>query len=451
MEKGDSKSSLKDSPPNTSVIKSSSGSSVSKKDSKSADKKAENIPEHPKELSASSDSFDTSDEEEVIKPAIQVVIRDKPIELQKTNSLFNIDPSINLSKPVAGGTIRGTQTLKARGTRASNRFTMDPDIFNTLQPLQPLAHAVKPVTASNGLQTTPPIGDNTSSGGGGGGGAAHASSNQKLNNESIESMKQCIAKLESGEFKESIQEVDHCISTLLSMHSPNPANIQNEINFCVGYKVALNLLIEINNLEQKVQSEYLNGNSADTLKDYYDRLSLLSKWLVDIPTQNSHRVICAKMAIHYNMISGNYGVAGHLLETLQKKNINSLLSSSTSAVSGGGGGSQHDSASHSSQSSNGNNHQIEEKLSQCRSHNFENHALPMYICPTCKSSSTQVDQVQCSCSRSIRWCFSTFELIRELSFLQCNFCNSIFSINQSDNIPNKQCTFCNHGQIIHNK
>eukprot|EP01132_Coremiostelium_polycephalum_P004264 gene4264-5336_t len=385
-------------------------------------------------LASSSSSFGSDSEDEVIKPAIQVVIRDKPIEsieTQKENTLFSIYNSVGISKP------ERSSTLRARGTRTF-RNTMEPDFFSNLQPLTPTAGSTistssttispPPTTSTTAATTTttspstpnqsftlanssnvPPPKDYSSSRGDMTDTASSNSSpptplSQKINSEGIDLMKKCVSKLENGQFLESIQDLDQCIKTLLSLHSSNPQIIQGEINFCVGYRVALNLLSTIKEIEKKIQDESDN----DIKTDYYERIALLSKFLVDIPIQINHRIVCARMAIKYNLLSKNFGIASKFIEILLQKGVSDKDS-------------------------------LESKLLVCKENSNSNNSLPMYICPTCRSTSG-VDQVKCSsCSRPIRWCFQTFEIIKDLTFLQCNYCNSTFSINQSEVIPKSTC------------
>eukprot|EP01133_Synstelium_polycarpum_P005698 gene5698-6582_t len=120
-------------------------------------------------------------------------------------------------------------------------------------------------------------------------------------------------------------------------------------------------------------------------------------------------VVCAKMAIRYNIEAKNYGVAARLVDTL-------ILLPSTSF---------------------GERDILESQLSLCKENGCSNQALPMYICPQCKSSASFEQSTRCSCSRPIRWCFLTYEIIKDLTYLQCNFCSSTYSINQSEVIPKK--------------
>ncbi|EGC30766.1 hypothetical protein DICPUDRAFT_157457 [Dictyostelium purpureum] len=429
----------------------------------------------PKKDNDTSSSFDSDSDDEVIKPAIQVVIRDKPIELQKQDSLFNIDPSIGIIKPMAGK--QSAATLRSRGSR-SNRNTIDPEMFS-LQPLTPVSkqHTTTTTTTNTNQSNTPsptlsspisnsptlsnnrnPLGQSntivssppafvqsqssasfftnnsnntqpptttslqpTTKHNVSFTDTASSNSNpaspisQKINSESIEFMKKCINKLESGQFKDAIQDIDQCIRVLLQIHSSNYSIIQNEVNFCVGYRVALNILNEINIIEQKIQKE----TNTDDIASFYESQALLSKFLVDIPLQNNHRIVCAKMAIKYNLLANNFGIASKLIGALTQKSNIKLEEKS----------------------------QYESQLSQCKENHFNNSGLPMYICPSCKSP-TGADSIKCSCGRPVRWCFQTFSLIKDLTFLQCNFCNSTFSINQYEVVPKSICPCCSHGIVI---
>ncbi|EFA83322.1 hypothetical protein PPL_04114 [Heterostelium album PN500] len=377
--------------------------------------------------SARSSTFDSdfsdSDDDQPIKPVIQVVIREKPIgmpELKSESSLLNIDTTPGIVKPV------GSQTLRARGTRASMRPAVSEvhDIFSSFQPLTPVPNSTNKSNTSTTTTTTTttttsaPSPTTTNSSSDSTTSSVHSTtlpeSAKSTSKPGLEDMKLCIQYLERGEFTDAKIHIDKCIQDI--SHSQNGKNMKNEIIFCIGYRVAIGLLEKIESLESQLAEE----SNEDERSFLNEKLSLLSRFLVGIPLQSQHRAVCAKMAVKYNLDGKNYGIAAKFLEVLPMSTTN-----------------------------DDNNKRVLEQLALCRENKLVNESLPMYICAQCKSTGSLGDAslTRCSCGRPIRLCFSTFELIKGLSHLYCTFCQSTYNIEQTEVDASTECKICQLGRV----
>jgi len=224
-------------------------------------------------------------------------------------------------------------------------------------------------------------------------------------------MKLGMAYLEKGNFAEALVEVDKSLQALLA--GGNPLAIKSEANFCVAYKVALGLLIAIRDMEVRIAA-----NPADTAQahELNVKMGFLSKLLSDIPLKTNHRIVCVRMAISKNMHPqvGNYTVVARLVEAL-------LLKGAPDREA------------------------LQAKLKKCKEVGTDS-SLPPYSCPHCSQACSSAALKCSTCGRPVRWCFKTFELIASTKeYLQCNFCNAIFSENvaKSQNL----CDFCKYGSL----
>ncbi|GAM20854.1 hypothetical protein SAMD00019534_040290 [Acytostelium subglobosum LB1] len=362
-------------------------------------------------LDSSFDHFTDSDEDHSVKPAIQVVIREKPIEptMVREPSLLNFDSTPGIVRPH-----EKSMTIRSRGTRPSSKPIQDSvgDIFFA----SPVQTTLTPSSSSTSIYTSP--GPNQTSQDP----TAITSplSPSKANQPpGLDAMRQCIQYLEQGQFKQSKVYLDQCIQQMVKSSSSNTQAIQKDIVFCMGYRVALGILDKIATLERQ-----LTMNSVDSIKKITDYICLLSRFLVGIPLQQQHRMVCARMAIRYNFDSRNYGVAAKLLEVVRGQQQQQLLATEERA-------------------------KYERQLATCKQQQCRNESLPMYICPQCKSTNSLNDSqlTGCPCGRPVRLCSSTQEVIKDLSYLKCHFCNTTHSINQTEVIPSSECHVCSAGRI----
>ncbi|GAM26690.1 hypothetical protein SAMD00019534_098650 [Acytostelium subglobosum LB1] len=408
------------------------------------DKKAEPAPVSPREdpkanklaTSGEHDSFsDFSDsDDEVIKPAIQVVIREKPIEpITKEPSLVDFTPDI--IKP------ERAQTLRIRGSRPSSSRASLTGAFGTLHPssqAQQLYAAITPTTTSATAASTsstsstsaPPaahpavlatqtsasttanntpdyISDSSSTIS-----TANAGTPFKTMPAGLESMKLCVKYLEQGDFAESRTHLDQCIQQI------NINRIRNDIIFCVGYRVALALLEEIQLLDQ----QYKASDNEQERTTLITRLGILSRYLVGLPLQSQHRIVCANMAVRYNLEARNYGIASKTIDLLLQQQQHIVSSEDRT--------------------------RLEAQQATCQENHNTNHSLPIYSCPACKATSSPIadDRVlpsACSCNQPYRFCFSKFEPIKEQDHLACDYCHSITTTSNKAS----PCTMCTIGQV----
>ena len=116
-------------------------------------------------------------------------------------------------------------------------------------------------------------------------------------------LKNALPKLEKGLFSQSLEEVDKAL--LVLVESSEPSKYQSEIKYCIAYKLALGLLMDVKRLERE---------SATPTTELLAKIGIRTKYLADLPLDPKHRVVCMRMAINKNIDAGNYGIASRLLE-----------------------------------------------------------------------------------------------------------------------------------------
>eukprot|EP01121_Diplochlamys_sp_Union-15-3_P018294 TRINITY_DN6635_c0_g1_i1.p1 TRINITY_DN6635_c0_g1~~TRINITY_DN6635_c0_g1_i1.p1 ORF type:complete len:772 (-),score=105.20 TRINITY_DN6635_c0_g1_i1:5-2161(-) len=118
----------------------------------------------------------------------------------------------------------------------------------------------------------------------------------------------CLLKLEKNEVTASLEFVNDCIQ-LLNRSTEISPQITKRVQFCVMYKMATILLIEIQNLVKEKNPANLT------------RVAFLSQILARLPLQPKHKIVCIRLAIKHNLEAENYGVAAAFIDILAKKNM----------------------------------------------------------------------------------------------------------------------------------
>eukprot|EP01113_Clastostelium_recurvatum_P040292 TRINITY_DN6256_c0_g1_i1.p1 TRINITY_DN6256_c0_g1~~TRINITY_DN6256_c0_g1_i1.p1 ORF type:complete len:889 (+),score=245.86 TRINITY_DN6256_c0_g1_i1:47-2713(+) len=219
-------------------------------------------------------------------------------------------------------------------------------------------------------------------------------------------MKNALAKLEQGAFAEALQEVVLTLQRILAPETgvpPNITTVKGEIIFCTAYKVALGILIETKNLERS-QDASVPG-----------RVALLTRFLGDIPLRPNHRMVCMRMAITKNMAARNFGISSRFLEIILSKGV-----PDQEAVS--------------------------KKLQLCRAEGGIDYSLPPHGCTKCTASISPALARCTQCNEPVRWCFKTYTLIDQPSYVHCPFCNGVFG-HQAGLQPGTQCELCAVGVL----
>jgi DNA-directed RNA polymerase subunit RPC12/RpoP len=230
-------------------------------------------------------------------------------------------------------------------------------------------------------------------------------------------MKSALPKLEKGLFVQSLEEVDKALTLLVE--TSDPSKYQNEIKYCIAYKLALGLLIDVKKLEKESSSN-----------DLLAKIGIRTKYLADLPLEPKHRVVCMRMAINKNIDAGNYGIASRLLEVYIISNFivtrNKILIPKNLP----------------------DKSKLEEKLKICKQHYSADGNTPAFICPSC-STEVAAGIVACSCGRKIKFCFKSFDLLSEPVYYSCSFCSSAFSTKiVSTSTQDINCELCKYGKLV---
>jgi len=188
-----------------------------------------------------------------------------------------------------------------------------------------------------------------------------------------------LQKLEKGLFPQALDSVNSAIKLLIT--GGEIESKKREIQFCVSYKVALKLLIEIKLLE-KDQTNLI-------------KIAFYTRILTTVPIMQKHRIICTRMAVAKNFDIGNYAVAATLIEIILPHNTPDKSA-------------------------------LEVKLQKCLENSRkDNKLLPPFNCPVCNTQvSSGADK--CSCGRKSKFCYQSFELITTTTYTWCAICNAVY-------------------------
>jgi len=211
-----------------------------------------------------------------------------------------------------------------------------------------------------------------------------------------DSMKSAMVDLENGNFDTSLMYIGKAISQLGSV--PTVSTLQQEIEYCVRYKMALNILVKMNIPETSpLQGAYL------------------SRILAGIPLKPVHRVICIRMAVKRNIKVGNYNIAYTLLQYL----VSRVKPMDIEAIN--------------------------TKLDFCDKNGRINldERFSKYACQCGVTSN--VGAFACSCGQLIKYCAKTLELIDKKSYLMCRICKLNFAATSGS--VGRKCYQCGVGVL----
>ncbi|PRP73504.1 mitochondrial Rho GTPase 2-like [Planoprotostelium fungivorum] len=207
-------------------------------------------------------------------------------------------------------------------------------------------------------------------------------------------MMSAFARLEGGNFTESLRDVNMTLRYFVSIS--NPKDKQREAKICVLYKFALQILIS------------RKGCTDDI------RVARLTRHLSEIPLQPKHRIICMRMAVKSNMEVQNFATASRLLSVLLPLN---LVDQS----------------------------KLQELLNDCIFQGTKDKHHDTIECPCCSQPASDAFDRCIQCQHEFLVCRRDVEIIKTSNYFRCSYCDSTFCEEVGKTIV--ECPMCKHGKL----
>jgi len=120
-----------------------------------------------------------------------------------------------------------------------------------------------------------------------------------------ESMNSALQMFDIGFFSSALCHIEKAISHLVGGKAP-AETVRKEVKFCVLYKFAIRLLMNIKLLD----------HSRD-----FQHVAFLCRIFASVPLRQVHRIAAIAVAADKNLLARNYGAAASLLRVLQSKSL----------------------------------------------------------------------------------------------------------------------------------
>jgi len=187
-------------------------------------------------------------------------------------------------------------------------------------------------------------------------------------------MASALTALQNGKIEVALDEVHTAMSDLVTV--PSPLSVQKEIEYCMRYQFALQIL------------QHIDSPQADHLEKAF-----LTRILATLPLRPLHRVISIRLAIRLNFNARNYRVAADFIEYLIAK---------VNPVDRG---------------------DLQLKLATCFKEGKTNadERFSKHSCPVC-GLVTNVGAFTCPCGTVLKTCAKSLSLITSKTYYTCKIC-----------------------------